>query len=192
MRNAHLPAEIMTAYLDGESTPQETAVIVEHLRTCARCRAEVEAESTGRQVLRWHAAIARTRGEIQPWRPRAYRLGHPTVTLRTSGAVGAIMLLAVLATFFALRSKTVEAVGFIGDSSCVEHPHASDDPEAHACTLNCVKKGAQFVLVSGTTVYRIKNQQFPNLGALANVPVTATGTVTADVITLKRVVPARH
>jgi len=54
--------------------------------------------------------------------------------------------------------------------------------------LNCVRKGAEFVLLTDDAVYRIKNQQFPDLGTFANVRITATGTVAKDVITLRRVV----
>jgi hypothetical protein len=107
-----------------------------------------------------------------------FRLGQPALPVRP-----------ILLAFFAvvglalagwwLRPAPVLAVGVIGDSFC-EHEHrfsARFNVGDRECTLGCVKAGAQFVLVTDTQVYRIHNQQLPELAAFANRRVSLRGTV---------------
>jgi hypothetical protein len=74
------------------------------------------------------------------------------------------------------------AVGVIGDSFC-QHEHRFTtrfNVDEHTCTLGCVRGGAEFVLVTDTQVYRIHNQQLPELAAFANRRVKVKGTWDGD------------
>ena len=136
--------------------------------------------STARHLLHAHAAIARTLGVSPPWRPRVLRLGKPALPVRPT------LLLAVLAVIAAglagwwFRPTPVMAYGVIGDSVC-EHDHRRFTTRFNAsereCTLGCVKGGAEFVLVTDTRVYRIRNQQLPELGTFASQRVRVEGTL---------------
>lgn len=46
------PLEHLAPYVDGALNPQERADVDEHLRSCARCRAEVEAAARARAAVR--------------------------------------------------------------------------------------------------------------------------------------------
>jgi hypothetical protein len=94
------------------------------------------------------------------------------------GLVAGAVLLAVW-----LRPTPVVAVGVIGDSICA-HDHRGfttrfnvDDRE---CTLGCVKVGAEFVLVTDTQIYRIDNQQLPELASFASRRVQIKGKLDGD------------
>ena len=84
---------------------------------------------------------------------------------------------------FWLRPTPVIAVGVIGDSYC-QHDHSGFTTRFNVgereCTLGCVKRGAEFVLVTDTQVYRIHNQQLPELAAFANRRVKVEGTWAGD------------
>jgi hypothetical protein len=54
------------------------------------------------------------------------------------------------------------------------------------CTLGCVKGGAEFVLVTDTQIYRISDQQLPELQTLANRRVEVAGTIDGDRIVVVR------
>jgi hypothetical protein len=74
------------------------------------------------------------------------------------------------------------AVGVIGDSFC-QHEHRFTtrfNVDEHECTLGCVRRGAEFVLVTNTHVYQIHNQQLPELAAFANRRVKVEGTWAGD------------
>jgi len=65
-------------------------------------------------------------------------------------------------------------VGSIGDSMCgLKHMMAGDDK---ACTLECVKNGAKFVLVDAAhkKVYQLSDQKKPEQFAGQKVKVTGT------------------
>jgi hypothetical protein len=161
--------QLVTPFIDGECTDEERTEVLAHLRRCRGCRIRVEAESTAKHLLHAHAAVARTMGVAPAWRPRVFRLGkaalpvHPTLMLFVT-VVGAGLL------GFWLRPTPVMAVGVIGDSFC-QHEHRFTtrfNVDERTCTLGCVKRGAEFVLVTDTQVYRIHNQQLPELAAFAN------------------------
>jgi anti-sigma factor RsiW len=46
------PTDRLSAYLDGELSAGDAAAVEEHLRTCPACRAELDALSRVRQLLR--------------------------------------------------------------------------------------------------------------------------------------------
>ena len=81
--------------------------------------------------------------------------------------------------------------GKIGDSACnmkhesgVENVPAPPDKE---CTLNCVRGGSAFVLLSGGKIYQIANQKDPALTTLAGDAVRITGEIKGDVITVSKI-----
>ena len=167
----------ITPFVDDECSPEERARILTHLQQCQACRTRVEAEATARHVLRAHAAVARTMGASPPWRPRVLRLGQPTLlVLPTLLFVFIIICVGLVALWF--RPRPVMAVGVIGDSFC-ERDHRRFttvfNVSERECTLGCVKRGAEFVLVTDTQVYRISNQQLLELAVFANRRVKVEG-----------------
>jgi len=168
---------LITPFVDDECSPAERAGILTHLQQCPVCRTRVEAEATARNVLRAHAAVARTVGESPPWRPRVFRLGQPAVRVHPALLfVFAFICVGLVGLW--LRPTPVLAVGVIGDSFC-ERDHRRFTTVFNAsereCVLGCVKGGAEFVLVTDTQVYRIRNQQLPELAAFANRRVKVEG-----------------
>jgi putative zinc finger protein len=166
---------LVTLFIDGECTEEERAAIVAHLRECQGCRTRVEAESTAKHVLHAHATVARTIGVAPSWRPRVFRLGQPTIPVHPKILLLVAIIVAGLVGVW-LRPTPVIAVGVVGDSFC-RHDHdrfpdRTGDPE---CTLGCVKAGAKFVLVTEQQVYRISNQQMPELSAFADRRVKVRG-----------------
>jgi Putative zinc-finger len=172
---------LVTPFIDGECSEEDRTEVLAHLRQCEDCRIRVEAESTAKHVLHAHAAVARTMGVAPAWRPRVFRLGkpalpvHPTLMLLFAG-IGAGLF------GFWLRPTPVIAEGVIGDSFCQhEHRFATRfNVDERVCTLGCVRRGAEFVLVTDTQVYRIQNQQLPELAASANRRVKVEGTWAGD------------
>jgi hypothetical protein len=182
---------LVTPFIDGECAATEREAVVAHLHACDACRRRIDAESTAKQVLHAHATVARTMGVAPAWRPRVFRLGQPTLPIRGAGlAVAAVAAGTLLALW--LRSAPVVAVGVIGDSICA-HDHRGfttrfnvDDRE---CTLGCVKAGAEFVLVTDSQIYRIDNQQLPELASLASRRVEIKGKLEGDRIVVASVTP---
>jgi hypothetical protein len=168
---------LATPFIDGVCSDPERAAVLEHLQQCADCQRRVDAESTARHVLHTHAAVARTMGVSPPWRPRVFRLGQPVLPVRSAW----LILVAILGagSIVWLRPAPVTAVGFIGDSYCRQHHlfTARFNVGDRECTLGCVKRGAEFVLVTETEVYRIHDRQRPDLAALANRRVKVEGTL---------------
>jgi hypothetical protein len=127
-----------------------------------------------------------------PWRPRVFRLGQPALP----GHRAAMLLLAAVGVGLIglwLRPAPVLAVGVIGDSYC-EHHHrftARFNVGDRECTLGCVKAGAEFVLVTDTRIYRIHNQQLPELSELANQAVTVEGRWEGDRLIIEKMVAMR-
>jgi hypothetical protein len=75
--------------------------------------------------------------------------------------------------------------GEIGDSAC-RADHLLDE---HAniltprdCALDCVARGAKFVLVSDGSVFALENQDHPGLKELAGQPVQLSGHLEGDTI----------
>jgi hypothetical protein len=182
---------LVTRFIDGECSAAHRTVIIAHLGQCHGCRTRVDAESTAKQVLRAYATVARTMGVPPPWRPRVFRLGQPTwpvppTVLLLSAAIG----VGALGFWqFSTPVAPVIAVGVIGDSFCErdhEHGFMTRPGRERECTLNCVKGGADFVLVTDSQVYRIRNQEFPELATFANVRVSVTGDMSGDTLIVSR------
>jgi hypothetical protein len=82
--------------------------------------------------------------------------------------------------------------GAISDSACgashakmlAEHKNLTTD---RACTLACIKGGSKYVFVSDGKVYNIANQSNKDLAARAGEPVTLTGSMSGDTITVTKV-----
>jgi hypothetical protein len=85
--------------------------------------------------------------------------------------------------------------GKIGDSACntkhesgVENVPAPPDKE---CTLNCVRGGSAFVLLSQGKIYQIANQKDPALTTFAGDAVKVTGEIKGNVITVTKIEKAQ-
>ena len=173
---------LVTQFIDGECGDADRTAVVAHLHVCDACRRRIDAESTAKQLLHAHATVARTMGVAPSWRPRVFRLGQPPLPIRATslaaiGLVAGAVLLAI-----SLRSTPVVAVGVIGDSICA-HEHrftARFNVGERECTLGCVTVGAEFVLVTDTQIYRIDNQQLPQLASLASRRVQIKGKLDGD------------
>jgi anti-sigma factor RsiW len=172
---------LVTPFIDGECSDSERSALVAHLQICQACRRRVDAESTAKQVLHAHASVARTMGVAPPWRPRVFRLGQPALPVRAATLAVVAVAGAALAAAW-LRPAPVVAVGVIGDSICA-HEHrftARFNVGDRECTLGCVKVGAEFVLVTDSQIYRIDDQQLPDLASLANRRVQIKGRLDGD------------
>jgi RNA polymerase sigma factor (sigma-70 family) len=200
---------LITPFVDGECSEEDRATIIAHLRECDSCRVRVEAESTASHVLHAHAAVARTMGATPSWRPRVFRLGQPMlpapaslllILTLASGSLLALWMRPVPIRDMAQmttpaidvnqtpRPVTIVAEGVIGDSFC-EHFHrfsARFNTDDHECTLGCVRRGAEFMLVTETQAYRIRNQELPQLAQLANLHVKIEGTMDGDAIVIAK------
>jgi hypothetical protein len=175
---------VVTRFIDGECSEADRTAIIAHVRQCEGCRTRVDAESTAKHVLRAHATVARTMGVPPRWRPRVFRLGQPALPVHPTFLLVFAVIGAGLLGFW-IRPTTVTAVGMIGDSYC-QHDHSGFTTRfnvgEHECTLGCVKRGAEFVLVTDTQVYRIRNQQLPGLVTFAGQHVKVEGAFEGDQI----------
>jgi hypothetical protein len=178
MMSCHDVDRLMTPFIDDECSERERTDILAHLEECNGCRIRVETESTAKHVLHAHAAIARTMGVPPAWRPRVFRLGQPALPVHPM-LVLLMALVGVGLIGWSLRPTPVMAVGVIGDSFCEHHHRFTTrfDVDGRECTLGCVQRGAEFVLVTGGQVYRIRNQELPELTAFANLRVKVEGTL---------------
>jgi hypothetical protein len=192
--------QLITPFVDDLCADADRVGVVAHLRGCERCRMRVEAESTARHVLLAHAAVARTMGVAPSWRPRVFRLGQPMLsvpsavllTLSLGGAAGTAWWLRAHPSSGQAVSRQAEAtrvtaVGVIGDSHC-QHDHRPLMIRGEReCTLGCVARGAEFVLVTDSEIYRLRDQQLAALAEFANRRVSVEGTVDRGTIRISRV-----
>jgi hypothetical protein len=179
---------LITQFIDGECTNTERTEIIAHLGECESCHTRVEAEATAKHVLQAHAAVARTMGVAVSWRPRVFRLGQPALPVRPTWLVLLVAVVGAGLVGLFLRPAPLLAVGVIGDSFC-DHEHRFTtrfNATERECTLGCVKRGAEFVLVTDTKVYRIRNQQLSDLATFANLRVKVEGTWDGDQIIVAR------
>jgi hypothetical protein len=77
--------------------------------------------------------------------------------------------------------------GVVSDSHCGAK-HSTPSDEAAACVKKCVEGGAQYVLVSRGTVYKLDAQE--KFADFAGKRVRVTGTLSGDTITVSSVEPA--
>lgn len=186
---------LMTSFVDDTCEPSARAAVAFHLASCESCRTRAEAEASARDLLQARAAVARSLRVSPRWRPRVWRLGRPALPLRPSVLLAIAALLAGASAAGSvgwwLRPTPIAAVGIIGDSYCHQH-HDQFTERFHAtdreCTLGCVARGAEFVLVTDTEVYRIRNQSLPELARFANQRVRVEGTVADSVILVRQIV----
>jgi hypothetical protein len=180
---------LSTLFVDDECSSADRAAIIEHLKSCESCRARVLAESTAKHLLRSKASIARTMGVPPPWRPRVFRLGRPTLPVRPTVLIF-VLLLAGGGIGLLFRPTPVIAVGVIGDSICAREHRFWFRTSDRDCVLGCVASGAEFVLITETQVYRIRNQQMPQLAELANTRVKVEGRFDGGTIVVAKLTPA--
>ena len=101
-----------------------------------------------------------------------------------------LSLLASLAASTLAASMTWK--GEIGDSTCatshqkVTQVHPSLN--SHSCTLACLGNGANLVFVNAGKVFKIANQDLPDLKANAGYTVELTGDLKDDTITASKIV----
>ena len=105
-RSAHQRArELLSAYIDGELSPQEKALVEGHLRECADCRQELE-------TLRRTVAILRD--APRPALPRSFvirradlekapALSRAPAFLRVAAALGAAAFVLVVGVYFLMQ-----------------------------------------------------------------------------------------
>ena len=104
-----------------------------------------------------------------------------------------VVLLVGLTSLASAADKTMR--GQISDSMCgashatmqASHGGAAKFT-AHDCTNACVKAGGQYVFVSGGKVYKIANQDDPDLEKHAGHTVELTGDVMGDTVNVSKVV----
>jgi len=178
---------LVTPFVDGQCTPAQEATVANHLRACAACRARVEAESAARILLHTQAADARAMGVEPAWRPRVWRLGRPALPVRPVTAM-AILLASAATVGFWLQPAQASAIGVIGDSACAETHRFTTrfGVSEEQCTLGCVARGAEFVLITDSGILRIRNQEFPTLAEFADQRVEILGRASGDGITVSR------
>ena len=81
--------------------------------------------------------------------------------------------------------------GQISDSACNrKHESGAENvptPPEHDCTLDCVRGGSKFVLVTETKVYQIANQDLADLKTHAGHKVKMTGELKGDSMTVSKI-----
>lgn len=97
-------AERLTGYVDGELPAEEHARVTEHLRECAACREQVEAERALRERLRGLAVVepragfeAELRSRLRRARPSPFRMLLPLAAVLVVGLLWAARSPAVVA-----------------------------------------------------------------------------------------------
>ncbi|HWF11987.1 MAG TPA: hypothetical protein VG297_26140 [Bryobacteraceae bacterium] len=103
------------------------------------------------------------------------------------------LALTFIATGFASFAAAATMEGTISDSMCgtshakMMEMHKDAKMTDRDCTLACVKNGGKFVFVSDGKVYNVANQNFAALTQRAGEPVSLTGTVQGDTITVSKI-----
>lgn len=186
----------ITRYVDGELTAADAAPVQRHLASCDVCLQRARVERAVRDDLQARTA----RAGSNAWLPRPTFPAPPPsaapVASRRAGiaalATGFVILLAVWSGG-RLQMAPLEAVGLISDSHCngVHLPGGVRGVDPASCVGGCIKKGAHYVFVAGTTVYTIRNQDFADLVPSAGRRVQISGTRQGQELTLLHVAPIR-
>jgi anaerobic selenocysteine-containing dehydrogenase len=96
----------------------------------------------------------------------------------------------VLAASACARTSEDTLAGYISDAHCGAFHVASDEhgpPETEReCTLRCVRGGAGYVIVSNGRVYKIANQDHPDLPVHAGQMVRVTGHLRDGIVEVAR------
>ena len=154
MKSCHDVDAIMTAYVDGESEPQETTAVDAHLAVCPPCRDRAKAERTIRDVMHTRASRLGERASAtlkarcvaatpeSPTAPLASTPGPSVVTVpgvqSTRGwyqsvrgwvplSMAATVLLAVGAVFFVGQDQKLEAA--FAAQLAIDHDRCFQDLE---------------------------------------------------------------
>ena len=108
-----------------------------------------------------------------------------------SAFVVLVSVLVAAGSLSAQRSWT----GQISDSLCKsKHEEAAEGQGKmadHDCTVSCVRGGSKYVLLVDGKVLQIANQDQKDLQTLAGQPVTVTGELKGDTITIAAIAPKR-
>jgi anti-sigma factor RsiW len=99
---SHLDAAL-SAYLDGETDPEESARVVAHVGSCATCQAEMEALVSARRAVRSLPLL-----DLPPGLGPPTAAAHPGRSWRA--VVGAAAAVAVLVSAIALGSTETVTV----------------------------------------------------------------------------------
>jgi hypothetical protein len=188
MMLAHLPDAVITAFVDSACSDETRASVAVHLTQCPACRSRVAAEADARAALQARAAEARRLQVAPAFRPRVWRLGQPMLPAGVSMLVALPLIAGIMFAMWPARAAS-STVGVVGDSYCA-HMHRFTtrfDVSDTECTLGCVQRGAEFVLVTDAAVYRIRNQEFASLAAHANQRVRIVGPASDNEITVSRI-----
>jgi hypothetical protein len=183
---------LITPFIDREASPSDRALVEHHIALCAGCRAKVEAEAAVRDLVAGRMAEARRLGVEPSWRPRSFALGRRVVYPRHAVMVAcAAGVLAAVFLWLPAAPAAFVATGMIADSTC-NHSHDRFTNSFHIsdkrCVLGCVQRGAEFVLVTGETIYRLQDQTMPELPQFAAERVQISGTVKDGVIKVSSIV----
>lgn len=95
----------------------------------------------------------------------------------------------LLATAGCARDATL--AGYVSDTHCGAFHVAADEhgpPETEReCTLRCVRGGAGYVIVANGRVYKIANQDHPDLPVHAGQSVRVSGRLQDGIVEISRV-----
>ena len=121
---------------------------------------------------------------------RGHDDGAPDGARRISSRVLKYLIVGLLAGAALAAPATQTFTGVISDSECgASHASMRMGPTDAECTWACIQAhGASYVLVSGTTVYNLTNQQLPEQFAGQRVRVTGTLDAKTKTIQLERIV----
>jgi len=119
---------------------------------------------------------------------KALDYGLRTPDCRLIIALATIVVLGAAALPFAAEQTIA---GQISDSACNrKHESGAENvptPPDADCTLDCVRGGSKFVLVTADKVYQIANQDLAALKTHAGHKVTMTGELKGDSLTVTKI-----
>lgn len=108
--------------------------------------------------------------------------------MRSAIALAAVIILGTAALSYSAEQTLA---GQISDSACNrKHESGAENvptPPDADCTLDCVRGGSTFVLVTSDKVYQIANQDLAALKTHAGHKVKMTGDLKGDAITVSKI-----
>ena len=108
--------------------------------------------------------------------------------MRSALILATVVVLGATALPFAAE-QTIN--GQISDSACNrKHESGAENvptPPDRDCTLDCVRGGSKFVLVTADKIYQIANQDLADLKTLAGEKVKMTGELKGDSLTVSKI-----
>ena len=171
---------LITPYVDGEASPSDRALVEDHVALCEACKVKVDDESAVRNLIAGRMAESRCLGVEPQCRPRSFALGRRVLYPRHAVMAACVTGVMVVVLLRPAAPAAFVATGVISDSTC-SHSHeaftSSFKISDRQCVLGCVKRGAEFVLLTDKTIYRLQNQSMPELSQLAAERVHVSGTL---------------